>query len=254
MRLTGTCTHCKKEFQRRKQRSDPMLFCSRECYIEARIRNGGPKHPSWKGGIASRSAAEIAITRTVVRAVARCQRCGAVENLHGHHIQSYADRPDLRLDPSNIMVLCAPCHALEHPEIAGLVTRPQIRTGKSIACVVCGKLRYKQPFELKHAKYCSYECANSGRYRAPSGKHISCVVCGKSRYISPVHFGKVKYCSLKCYYESRKGDHTRGVQRSGREIECIVCGKLRYANKAVADRVKFCSRTCMGIARRQQSV
>jgi 5-methylcytosine-specific restriction endonuclease McrA len=29
-----------------------------------------------------------------------------------HHIAKIADRPDLRLDPANLMALCQSCHAI----------------------------------------------------------------------------------------------------------------------------------------------
>lgn len=45
-----------------------------------------------------------------------CQRCGDERggNLNAHHIQSFADYPDLRLDVSNGITLCESCHELEH--------------------------------------------------------------------------------------------------------------------------------------------
>lgn len=30
----------------------------------------------------------------------------------GHHLQKVADRPDLRLDPDNVRVLCSECHSI----------------------------------------------------------------------------------------------------------------------------------------------
>jgi hypothetical protein len=250
--LTGTCEHCGQTFQRQKRRDDKMLFCSQDCYTAGRLRGGGSKHPGWKGGIAERSAAENAVVRRKVREIARCQRCGSTENLCGHHIEHYAKAPERRTDPSNIEVLCASCHALEHPEIKGLVSRPQLRSGRAIPCAVCGKIRYKQPFELAAAKYCSRACTNKGRHIEPSGKEIACLVCGKLRYVPPVHFSKAKYCSLECSGVSRRADHTRGLPRSGVDIACIVCGKLRYVNQAMVGRAKFCSRACAGITRRSQ--
>ena len=246
---SGVCQHCGATFQRRHGKTK-MLFCSRECYIKGRLQGDKTNHPGWKGGITQRSSAEKAMVRAIVREVAHCQRCAATEKLHGHHVESHASAPERRLDPSNIMVLCAPCHALEHPEIHNLVTRPQIRTGKAFVCLVCGKPSYKQPFEFAVAKYCSRKCTNIGRTIVPSGKEIACAVCGKLRYVSPVHFAKAKFCSLECSGKSRQGDRTRGLSRSGAEIACNICGKARYVNQAMLSQAKYCSRTCASAARR----
>ena len=43
-----------------------------------------------------------------------CSKCGSRENLHAHHIEGYADRPDLRTDWQNGVVLCADCHISFH--------------------------------------------------------------------------------------------------------------------------------------------
>jgi len=39
-----------------------------------------------------------------------CACCGGTKHLHAHHIMSYADHPDLRLDPDNGIALCKWCH------------------------------------------------------------------------------------------------------------------------------------------------
>ncbi len=44
-----------------------------------------------------------------------CQDCGlAGENLHAHHIQAFAEHPELRLELSNGVTLCADCHGQRH--------------------------------------------------------------------------------------------------------------------------------------------
>lgn len=41
-----------------------------------------------------------------------CQAAGRVRTADQvHHVKKVADRPDLRLDPSNLMSLCRSCHA-----------------------------------------------------------------------------------------------------------------------------------------------
>jgi 5-methylcytosine-specific restriction endonuclease McrA len=44
----------------------------------------------------------------------KCQECGTTEDLEAHHIKSWADYPDLRLDVSNGITLCHACHVKLH--------------------------------------------------------------------------------------------------------------------------------------------
>ena len=78
----------------------------------------GPKGPNWQGGKTEKSKA---IRRSVQYRVWReavfkrdnwtCQHCGTrgVE-IHPHHLKSFADFPHLRLEISNGLTLCTPCH------------------------------------------------------------------------------------------------------------------------------------------------
>lgn len=43
-----------------------------------------------------------------------CQDCGKTEDLSTHHIKSYAEFPELRLDVSNGVTLCCYCHCKLH--------------------------------------------------------------------------------------------------------------------------------------------
>ena len=44
-----------------------------------------------------------------------CQNCGQVGgSLNAHHIKSFKDYPDLRLDVNNGITLCLKCHKLAH--------------------------------------------------------------------------------------------------------------------------------------------
>lgn len=53
--------------------------------------------------------------RDAVARDGKCVECGRAEHLHGHHILSYRERPDLGADLSNIIALCVDCHAVKHP-------------------------------------------------------------------------------------------------------------------------------------------
>lgn len=45
------------------------------------------------------------------------QECGNREQLEAHHIQEWARCPEKRLDVSNGLTLCSPCHAARHPHV-----------------------------------------------------------------------------------------------------------------------------------------
>lgn len=44
----------------------------------------------------------------------QCTRCGSTDRVEAHHIIRWADDPSQRLNPSNGMALCKPCHDEEH--------------------------------------------------------------------------------------------------------------------------------------------
>jgi len=43
-----------------------------------------------------------------------CQKCGAIDELQVHHLESYAAQPELRICPDNGAVLCFRCHLKFH--------------------------------------------------------------------------------------------------------------------------------------------
>jgi len=59
--------------------------------------------------------------KIIVRDKFTCQKCGAkvgVDTAHVHHIQPLSKGGSN--DPSNLITLCPVCHALQHPNNAGL--------------------------------------------------------------------------------------------------------------------------------------
>lgn len=66
----------------------------------------------------ARRTVEYAFWRTAVfeRDNYTCQHCGDKRggNLHAHHLQAYADFPELRLEVSNGLTLCQDCHEKVH--------------------------------------------------------------------------------------------------------------------------------------------
>lgn len=80
----------------------------------------GEEVPNWKGGVtAERQAFYSSIGWKKARKAVykrdkhKCQRCGDKENLHIHHIVSFANE-ELRADPNNLILLCADCHHWVH--------------------------------------------------------------------------------------------------------------------------------------------
>ena len=84
--------------------------------------NKGEKNNSWKGGISPeneliRHGIEYRLWREAVFArdnwtCQECQMRGG--DLHAHHIQSFADHPELRFAIDNGKALCKECHIRVH--------------------------------------------------------------------------------------------------------------------------------------------
>jgi transposase-like protein len=89
----------------------------------------GSETPSWKGGVTPERQAfyssdewKLAARTVWARDDAKCRRCGKDHrsvpyrqrgNFAIHHIISFAYRP-LRAEPSNLVLLCRPCHLWVH--------------------------------------------------------------------------------------------------------------------------------------------
>lgn len=158
------CQGCGSSFSRRQGYSGPARFCSIPCARRHASRRGS-SHPNWKGGVSDRSHATRTVLRAKIRAVGKCERCRSTHDLQGHHIAHHADAPDLRQVESNIIVLCARCHALEHPSLAPMITRPRERLGEEIVCGECGKIRYVRKSSVPTAKFCSKSCQLKALHR-----------------------------------------------------------------------------------------
>jgi 5-methylcytosine-specific restriction endonuclease McrA len=92
--------------------------------ISQRTRERTPRGPAahnWKGGGSlqdDRNRPEYRDWRQAVfeRDGFACQKCGDSQggNLRAHHIQSFAEHPELRFEVSNGLTLCHDCHELVH--------------------------------------------------------------------------------------------------------------------------------------------
>lgn len=56
----------------------------------------------------------VAWSRTLREIQECCAKCGAVDGLHAHHVMPFNQNPDLAVDLSNGIVLCAQCHREFH--------------------------------------------------------------------------------------------------------------------------------------------
>jgi 5-methylcytosine-specific restriction protein A len=81
----------------------------------------GSSNPNWKGGTTpERQRVYAGATwrrlrrQLLTRAACMCEVCGQTDGLHMHHVKSWAEHPELRLELDNLMLLCQPCHADAH--------------------------------------------------------------------------------------------------------------------------------------------
>lgn len=80
----------------------------------------GIKSSNWKGGITperqdfyASQEWKSACAEVYKRDNATCQKCGAKEKLHVHHVIGFANK-ELRADIDNLVLLCAKCHRFVH--------------------------------------------------------------------------------------------------------------------------------------------
>ena len=106
-------------------RRDMSYIRSKKYWGLAGKQNGmygrtGENNSNWKGGITpDRQEFYIsdewkkACSTVYKRDNAQCQRCGSKDNLHVHHIVTFANK-ELRADIDNLVLLCAKCHRFVH--------------------------------------------------------------------------------------------------------------------------------------------
>jgi len=83
-------------------------------------RRTGASNPNWRGGVSPSRQLLYASAewRRVVRSVrvrdGGCVVCHSARDTHIHHVQSFAEHPELRLDPDNLVTLCRKHHHDTH--------------------------------------------------------------------------------------------------------------------------------------------
>ncbi len=131
------------------------VYCSRKC-LGLSQRKDNRQHPRRKQG-----SALLRWARAVILRDKACMRCGTTEKLQSHHVDSYKDNPERRLDVSNGIALCPPCHHSQHSK--GSLQWFLQRGGRSVSrCVVC-----EQPYvgNKPGQRTCSPKCGRKLRYR-----------------------------------------------------------------------------------------
>jgi hypothetical protein len=119
----------------------------------------GAKHPFWKGGSTKRPYELRVLIKKIVVQKNHCERCGKTSTLQGHHKIPYSTGTSSRNDPANIEVICADCHAKEHPKLAGMIARPRFRSGVILNCKICENSFYVPKYKESTAKTCSKSCS-----------------------------------------------------------------------------------------------
>lgn len=165
------CIRCGMTVFRWPSAAATQRFCSKSCARRS-CAPSGPAMWNWKGGASPRTSAAQRAIEDRKREVGACERCGSTDNLQGHHRLAHADYPEFREDKNNIEVLCADCHAEEHPELAPVIRVPR-PPRVLIACAECRTERSIQPHLVGKAKFCSKLCQRAAIYRSRRERALS---------------------------------------------------------------------------------
>lgn len=122
---TVSCDVCGKSFKKTRNilRRTAHNFCSWACYTSWRRTSGvcsGASSHMWRGGPDlerrrwNKTPEGRAWTQAVKEAAdQKCEHCSATTDLHAHHVKSFRDFPELRVEVSNGLCLCRSCHTKE---------------------------------------------------------------------------------------------------------------------------------------------
>ena len=131
------CQYCGKKFKDYPSRKGKRIYCGYQCMgranIERELKEGIRKgfatgqykkenHPLWKGGISTenhliRGSIEYKLwgKAVFIKDSWTCQKCKLKGiYLHSHHIQNFADYPELRFVVGNGITFCEDCHKKFH--------------------------------------------------------------------------------------------------------------------------------------------
>lgn len=105
----------------RKMSNETKTKISRASIGKPRPWRQGANNQNWKGGVTAANAKIRAAFQkspeykawkkaVLERDGGACVKCDAIVNVQAHHIRSFIDYPELRLDVANGETLCVPCH------------------------------------------------------------------------------------------------------------------------------------------------
>ena len=122
--IEKVCKNCGGHFYVKKWRIESKdknrgVFCSRECQQKYQT---GENNPNYTGSYDYSEREEFKKSRdweNVRKSVMErdgysCWLCGATGKMNVHHIKSYKEYPELRLDATNLVTLCEDCHKTMH--------------------------------------------------------------------------------------------------------------------------------------------
>ena len=119
-KISATRSRLESVARRRSQRSWPDAPAQRTRTTRTgRAPNGNASTPTPNTRLSSRA---------VRKRDGGCVNCRSAGRLHVHHVKPWAEYPELRFDPSNLITLCQPCHAEAHRK--GVKPRTERRTYK----------------------------------------------------------------------------------------------------------------------------
>jgi DNA-binding Lrp family transcriptional regulator len=125
-------TRTKSEIMTGKKFSVSHREALSQAHLEAGKKRRGVNNPNWRGGVAAKNFLErykseyVVWRRRVIRhkgsvcslcgkdLTERCPCCNRSTDKHVHHIQEFAENPDLRYSLDNVIVLCEACHRAYH--------------------------------------------------------------------------------------------------------------------------------------------
>lgn len=160
------CVVCGCMYRVKRYRMDSSVCCSVVClsvYRGSKLR--GELSPRWKGGISKRPYAVRVWAREVLKRDGCCVRCGSTYNLTAHHVQSYADNPEMRFELENGVTLCGNCHAEEHGDLSPDFVKHQSKREVKI-CGHCGESFVGKSSSI----FCSNSCKYAGRRKVSNAK------------------------------------------------------------------------------------
>lgn len=133
--MNKQCLVCKKKFSKEQMYYKERKYCNHICYAEMkRIRGDrvnwteemranfsrrqkGSANPAWKGGLTKGRTKELNTIQykrfkelLLKRDNYKCVTCKSKEKLQIDHVKPWKLYAELRFDPSNAQILCAPCH------------------------------------------------------------------------------------------------------------------------------------------------